>query len=170
MRQEDTLDYFRILSKHRMASHYLPKFIACLDCLNHEQLWRLEPNETNSIGGIILHVMEHVRRNTARLSNSDQQFGQGIENHFPRSEHDKEMLTAQFETAFNELRVRMEEAGHEQFDIYNIYHLIEHTGYHLGQIVDRVQRVTGVNFQFVQNGINEKSLKSIVEQEWKQRG
>lgn len=33
--------------------------------------------------------------------------------------------------------------------IYDIYHLIEHTGYHLGQVVDRGVRVTGKRFNIL---------------------
>jgi hypothetical protein len=47
----------------------------------------------------------------------------------------------------------------------DIYHLVEHTGYHLGQIVDRTQRINKTLFQFVQNGINEKNLKKLLEDE-----
>lgn len=35
-------------------------------------------------------------------------------------------------------------------DRYDIYHLVEHTGYHLGQIIDRTQRMSHTLFQFVQ--------------------
>lgn len=62
----------------------------------------------------------------------------------------------EFELAINKAEV---------FCMYDIYHLIEHTGYHLGQVVDRVQRITGKRFQFVQNGINEKTLKKYINTE-----
>ncbi|WP_255266592.1 hypothetical protein [Bacillus cereus] len=40
----------------------------------------------------------------------------------------------------------------------------EHTGYHLGQIVDRSKRITGTAYNFCQNGINEKKLKALIEE------
>ncbi|WP_231887401.1 hypothetical protein [Paenibacillus jamilae] len=42
--------------------------------------------------------------------------------------------------------------------------MVEHTAYHLGQIIDRVQRLAGHRFQFVQTGLNEKALRAIVQQ------
>jgi hypothetical protein len=55
--------------------------------------------------------------------------------------------------------------GHKDeknLNMHDIYHLVEHTGYHLGQIIDRIQRLMDRNFQFVQNGINERSLKDLI--------
>lgn len=45
------------------------------------------------------------------------------------------------------------------------YHVVEHTSYHLGKVIDRAQRKTGAVFQFVQNGLNERNLRGIVEDE-----
>lgn len=44
-------------------------------------------------------------------------------------------------------------------DMHHLFHIVEHTGYHLGQVVDRVQRTTGARFQFCQNGLNERNLR-----------
>jgi len=40
-----------------------------------------------------------------------------------------------------------------------MYHLVEHTGYHVGQIVDRTKRLKGKRFDFVKEGIHEQRLK-----------
>ncbi|BBH19341.1 hypothetical protein Back11_06860 [Paenibacillus baekrokdamisoli] len=163
MEQDETTNYFWYITKHRMTSHYLPKFIRCLESLSNEQIWTCGINEINSIGGIILHVIEHVKRNVSRLLHSEQVFAKGIENHFPIMEQDKQLLIAKLDAAFQELRVGMEASAGEEIEIYNWYHLVEHTGYHLGQIVDRAQRMTGIQYQFVQNGISEKALKILVD-------
>ncbi|MNF04884.1 hypothetical protein D3C80_2044960 [compost metagenome] len=63
----------------------------------------------------------------------------------------------------------MDNLSGDQVNQYNIYHLVEHTAYHLGQIVDRTQRLTGIRFQFVQNGINESGLKEIIEEELRKK-
>jgi len=49
--------------------------------------------------------------------------------------------------------------------MYDLYHLVEHTAYHSGQVIDRVQRRIGTRFQFVQQGLNEKALRQRVENE-----
>jgi hypothetical protein len=47
--------------------------------------------------------------------------------------------------------------------LHNLFHLVEHTSYHLGQVVDRAKRITEISFQFCQNGLNEKMLRLIIE-------
>lgn len=44
-------------------------------------------------------------------------------------------------------------------DLHSLLHLVEHTSYHLGQVVDRTKSIKGQQFNFCQNGINEKNLK-----------
>lgn len=44
--------------------------------------------------------------------------------------------------------------GIDTEQMHQLYHVVEHTGYHLGQIIDRVQAATGEKFSFVQNGLN----------------
>ena len=48
-------------------------------------------------------------------------------------------------------------------DLHSLLHLVEHTSYHLGQIVDRTKSIKGQQFNFCQNGINEKNLRTRVE-------
>ncbi|MBY6273477.1 MAG: hypothetical protein CW346_14870, partial [Bacillaceae bacterium] len=50
----------------------------------------------------------------------------------------------------------------DEIDMHSLYHLVEHTGYHLGQIVDRAKRMTKKSFNFCQNGINERNLKERI--------
>jgi hypothetical protein len=64
MTYENSLQQFIVISKHRLMGHYLPKFVACLEKINEDGLWHKEPGRSNSIGGIILHIVEHIKRNT----------------------------------------------------------------------------------------------------------
>lgn len=48
-------------------------------------------------------------------------------------------------------------------DLHSLLHLVEHTSYHLGQVVDRTKFIKGQQFNFCQNGINEKNLRIRVE-------
>jgi hypothetical protein len=158
---------FKIISKHRMISHYLPKLQICLNSLNDDSIWLKESTDLNSIGGIVLHIREHLIRNTARLKDPNVQFAKGIEDQFPNTFQLKSTLIEDLTQAFLSFENAIDAINSEQFNLYNIYHLVEHTGYHLGQIIDRAQRMTGVRFQFVQNGINESALKAIIEEEFR---
>ncbi|MFT9369377.1 MULTISPECIES: hypothetical protein [Paenibacillus] len=66
------------------------------------------------------------------------------------------------EDAFSAFCAALDNTGY--INMYDVYHVVEHTAYHLGQIIDRVQRLAGHRFQFVQTGLNEKALHAIVNQ------
>ncbi|OAB43717.1 hypothetical protein [Paenibacillus glacialis] len=161
----DSLFDFKIISKHRMVNHYYLKFKASLESLNHNQIWLKESADSNSIGGIVIHIIEHVKRNTQRIINPDIKYEFGIEDLFADLNQEKELLLENLKQTFSEFEDAISKT--ESIDMYNIYHLVEHTGYHLGQVIDRTQRITGNRFQFVQNGINEKSLKEHIQRELK---
>jgi hypothetical protein len=156
------LHEFMRISVFRMCEHYLPKLILTLDGVDREVLWKHEKESLNSIGGIVLHVGQHIQRHIIRYSNSEKVEG-GIENHFPDETNLSPLDLIQFITdRFNSWREVMNDYLVGNFDMFDIYHLVEHTGYHLGQIIDRVQRIMDRSFQFVQNGINERSLKELI--------
>lgn len=50
-----------------------------------------------------------------------------------------------------------------RIDMHDLFHLVEHTGYHLGQVVDRTKLLKGMKLNFCQNGLNEKNLKVCIE-------
>lgn len=169
---EQGLHYFIIISKHRMIHHYLPKLLICLDGLEEADIWSAERNSnnsnnyiSNSIGGIVLHLMEHVKRNTDRLHEPGRTYDKGIENYFPNMKLNNIQLKSRLEAVFHELKHAMETVSQGSMDMYALYHLVEHTGYHVGQIIDRAQWLTGHQFQFVQNGIHERGLKELIEAE-----
>ena len=167
--KDDTFEYFISISTFRMTEHYLPKVIICLESLNDHQIWEVEVSETrlNSIGGIILHIIEQVTRNTTRFNNPETMFPKGIEEHFPITNKSKEVLIQTLIDVFSNLKSTLERIDRKNIDLYNLYHLVEHTSYHSGQIIDRSQRISGRKFQFVQNGINEKILKELIEEQYK---
>ncbi|MBD0384372.1 hypothetical protein [Paenibacillus sedimenti] len=163
---KELLEYTRI-SIFRMCEHYLPKLKIALDMVETEVLWRHEKETLNSIGGIALHVGQHIQRHIIRYSNSGKVEG-GIENYFPdeaaTSSSDLIQLITERFSSWREVMIGYTEGNKDEknLDMFDIYHLVEHTGYHLGQIIDRVQRLTDRNFQFVQNGINERNLKDHI--------
>jgi hypothetical protein len=162
----ELLEFTRI-SVFRMCENYLPKLKITLDGVDKEVLWKHEKESLNSIGGIVLHVGQHIQRHVIRYSNNGKVEG-GIENYFPDEVATSSTDLIQFITErFNSWREVMTDytegnKDEKNLDMFDIYHLVEHTGYHLGQIIDRIQRLMDRNFQFVQNGINERSLKDLI--------
>ncbi|MFK4342240.1 MULTISPECIES: DinB family protein [unclassified Paenibacillus] len=159
---DSSMREFKIISKHRMNDQYLIKLRACVETLDEQVLWQVGEGETNSIGGIINHIMVHVRRNAAKLIDPTITYKQGMEDSFTPSLQDKVQLMVEVEEAFSSFCAALDNTG--SIDMYNVYHVVEHTAYHLGQIIDRVQRLADHRFQFVQTGLNEKALRAIVQQ------
>ena len=151
-----------------MYSHYLPKVIHSVRQLTELELWHKEMPNLNTIGGIVLHICEHVRRISSRFADQHHPgFSQGIEEYFPDLHLTPEELAQTVEDVFREFYTLMDkliENKPEEIDMHSLYHLVEHTGYHLGQIVDRSQRIAGKSFAFCQNGINERNLKEVIEE------
>ncbi|WP_242225740.1 DinB family protein [Bacillus cereus group sp. BfR-BA-01358] len=152
------------ISYHRMQDHYLPKLVQAISLVSKEDLWK-QGNSVNSIGGIVLHICEHIQRNTSRYKNPNIVFEKGIEEYFPVKRQHTEVLLQYVEEVFGAWRKAYiqawEEKGH--IDLHSLLHLVEHTSYHLGQIVDRTKSIKGQQFNFCQNGINEKNLRTRVE-------
>ncbi|MBG9792432.1 hypothetical protein ABD76_07955 [Paenibacillus dendritiformis] len=167
---EDAHQRFIRISLHRMCDHYAPKLDSALHSLSTENVWHKESGQANSIGGIVLHIGEHIRRHIDRYSNHGHAAAGGIENFFPGECIEVNVLRSRTVKTFGEWKrlISRHLAGEfavERLDTADIYHLVEHTGYHLGQIIDRAQRLSGLSFQFMQRGINERNLKKLLEDE-----
>ncbi|MBO1625692.1 hypothetical protein [Bacillus arachidis] len=149
---------------HRMYDHYLPKLMQTIGHLHAEELWKQE-DSVNSIGGIVLHICEHIKRNSSRYSNPNIHFENGIEEYFPIVQLSPEMLCETVQRTFDEWGKSYVKASKEmsRIDMHDLFHLVEHTGYHLGQVVDRTKLLKGMKLNFCQNGLNEKNLKVCIE-------
>jgi hypothetical protein len=164
---DETMKLFLRISLHRMYDQYLPKLRQCIGAIDTLQLWERAGNQANSIGGIILHICEQIRRNTTRYQEPGTVFAKGTEDYFPDAGLSREDLLREVEDAFSSWRRVMERLLADTsptVDMHSMYHLVEHTSYHLGQVVDRVQTKTGIQFKFVQNGMNERNLRALIEQ------
>jgi uncharacterized damage-inducible protein DinB len=166
MDKDNTLHLFLNISLHRMNDHYLPKLLQAIQVLDQEEIWMQETKETNSIGGIVLHICEHIRRNTLQCRDSAIRFSKGMEEYFPNVDWATGELCEYVQKTFNEWRDEIVKSldNHKETDIHRLYHLVEHTAYHLGQIIDRVKRIKRISFQFCQKGLNEKALREMIEE------
>ncbi|HDR7706433.1 TPA: hypothetical protein QCX91_004081 [Bacillus thuringiensis] len=152
------------ISYHRMQDHYLPKLVQAIRLVSEEDLWKKETS-VNSIGGIVLHICEHLQRNTRRYKDPNIVFENGIEEYFPVKQISSEALLKTVEEIFDEWGKAYIQVWEEKryIDLQSLLHLVEHTSYHLGQVVDRTKCIEGQQFNFCQNGINEKNLRTRVE-------
>ncbi|MCL9659983.1 hypothetical protein L2089_04750 [Paenibacillus hunanensis] len=159
---------FLEISAQRMCELYRNKFSAALEQLTTEQLWIQPYDGANTTGGIVLHVIEHIHRNVLRLNERESLLPSGFSNYFPDTHETPQIIMLRLDTElalWRETVMRlMENPGMIQDDhMHDIYHLVEHTSYHLGQLLDRTRAATGVEFDFAQNGLNERNLRSQIE-------
>ncbi|GCD81389.1 hypothetical protein ACNR9V_03730 [Parageobacillus thermoglucosidasius] len=163
------LKLFVKISQQRMYNHYLPKLVQSVQVLDSDAIWSKEAENLNSVGGIVLHICEHVRRISIKFSvRNHAGFNEGIEDYFPNLNLSPEELLQTVKETFDEFNSVMEkliENMPDEIDMHSLYHLVEHTGYHLGQIVDRSKRITKKSFNFCQNGINEQNLKALIKEQ-----
>ena len=117
-----------------------------------------------------IHILEHVRRFAERLVHPGVAFASGIEEFFPNRRIPADVLIAEIKKTFRDFQETISRTPPEQADWHSLLHLMEHTGYHLGQIVDRTRRQTGREFRFCQRGLDEKTLRRLVEEELADNG
>src|SRR4051794_14454304 len=104
----ETLKLFIKISQNRMFHHYFPKLIYSIQELSSEQIWHKETQNINSTGGIVLHLCEHVNRNSLRFSNQNTvSFNKGIEDYFPDSNVSSQELIQHIKDTFNEFNNTM---------------------------------------------------------------
>jgi len=154
------------ISRARMLYHYYPKIKRCLELLTEEEIWQIEAPYDHSIGGIVEHIKLHIERNIARITKPNIKFETGIENSFDQKRLEKELIISIIHEAFILLDKKLEnyESG-----MYDIYHLVEHTAYHVGQIVDRTKKIKGKVFDFIDEGINESNLKERLKNDFESK-
>lgn len=175
LQADSAMTLFLKISWKRMMEHYWPKLQQALDVLTEEQLWYRESEGQNTLGGIVQHICGHVERSTVRLQQPEVRFAAGIEDHFPTNSMSLVELKRKVAETFlmwgetmervlsGDFKERGSEISDSSPDIHSIYHLVEHVSYHLGQIIDRTQRMCACSFQFCQNGINEQQLRRSIE-------
>lgn len=166
--KEDFLHSFIKISLHKMVDHYLIQLQHALDGLTNEQLWKTPSEHMHSIGSIALHIVEHLDRHMMKLKNKDHELDEGIEHFFPNERMDSTEITMILIDAFVEwgellLKISQNEKRRNELDIHGLYHLVEHTSYHLGQIMDRVKLETGKSFDFAGKGF-EQYFEDMIEQ------
>lgn len=169
MGEENLGELFMKITLHRMWDLYLPKLREALSIASQEVLWTEPYPSGNSVGGIVLHVTEHIARSSLRLQQRNDQLQPNFERYFPDGDQNGEQLIELFEEELEAWKSLLLERLHQGTGIdseqmHQLYHVVEHTGYHLGQIIDRVQSGTGKRFSFAQNGLNEAYLRRQIEE------
>lgn len=160
-------DIFLKITLHRIVDLYYAKLREVLETLPSDALWTEAYKESNTIGGIVMHVCEHVARNCLRLTGREDELGNGFEKFFPKESITSHELLQLFDSQLSEWIIIMNryiqhELTFEDEHLHQLYHLVEHTGYHLGQVIDRAQGVLGKKFDFYGKGLNESYLRSKI--------
>lgn len=166
--QQDFIKTFLKISLHRMNDLYLGKLETSLMTLTKYQLWQPFDVSNHTIGGIVAHLCEHIRTSQLSLSRQDGSFRDDYVVYFPNENTEPSEIISKFKMQIDSWKQTMssyiEGVGKLDIeDVHDLYNLVEHTSYHLGQIIDRSQNITGKPFNFYHNGLNEKFLRDKIE-------
>src|SRR5688572_16974752 len=138
-----------------LREDYLPKLLHCVEQLSDDDLW-WRPNEvSNSIGNLVLHLCGNVRQwIVASIGGVD--FNRDRDAEFAaRGPVPKADLLADLKRAVlevDEVLARLEPSRlldrlriqkYEVSTLQAVYHVVEHFGYHLGQILYIFKMRTG---------------------------
>ena len=153
--------------ERRICDHYLPKLRAALDCVDAGTLW--DESDPNAVGAIVLHMLAHLRGVTRMLS-SGSAGSEPLDELFPVTGQPPDDLVAELTAASREFRAAIRECRHrpslpDDVTVQRILHLMEHLGYHTGQVVYAIRAKTGREFRFAQTGLDEAALRRLVEQD-----
>ena len=172
--EHDCTAEFLGITEHRISGLYRAKLIYTLSAVNREQLWSETYPGGNTMGGITLHINEHIHRSCLRLTGRHEQLAAEFQRYFPDASANlapDEIIALLEETVADWRRcLQPYRQGEQEFTrehVHELYHLVEHTGYHLGQIIDRAQALTGIHFDFYGMGLNEQFLRDRIEEERK---
>jgi uncharacterized damage-inducible protein DinB len=139
---------------------YVPKLLHCVEQMSEEDLW-WRPNEvSNSAGNLILHLCGNLRQWIVS-SIGGHEFRRDRDSEFTeRGPVPKEQLVASLKQVIGEVDGVFASLNDEQLlrrykiQKYNVsglqavYHVVEHFGYHLGQILYIYKLRTGSDPQF----------------------
>ena len=147
-------------SRTFLREDYLPKLLQCVSLMSDEDLW-WRPNEvSNSVGNLVLHLCGNLRQwIVASLGgvefkrDRDAEFAargpvakaELLEN-LKLAVNEVDGVLATFDTA--KLLNRVNVQKYDVSALQAIYHVVEHFGYHLGQILYIYKLRTGTDPQF----------------------
>lgn len=159
----NTDKHFLAQSAYYLRDYYWPRIKEAVELLSEDEIWLREGDASNSIGNLLLHlagnVRQHVIAGTGQLhaDKRDRSTEFSAVTGMSRSE-----LLAQLESTVNEAAEVLESFDPSQlmtkrviqnkevvlFD--DIYHVIEHFGYHTGQIIYIVKAMKQHRFEWYQ--------------------
>jgi uncharacterized damage-inducible protein DinB len=143
-----------------LRDDYLPKLLYCVEQLSDDDLW-WRPNEvSNSIGNLILHLCGNLRQWIV-ASIGGVEFKRDRDGEFAaRGPVPKTELIANLKKTLAEvdrvlegletrrLLERLKIQKYEVSTLHVVYHVVEHFGYHLGQILYIYKLRTGMDPRF----------------------
>jgi uncharacterized damage-inducible protein DinB len=130
-----------------LREDFMPKIHRCLDLLNEEEFWQRGSETENSVGNLILHLSGNVRQwivaglggeadHRERQKEFDTRAGLSKEEAWKRLEEtvsEASRVLAELDPE-ELLRVRTIQKYHRT-GLQAVFHVVEHFGYHTGQIV-----------------------------------
>jgi hypothetical protein len=153
---------FIAFSVHTLREHYLPKVREAVEQLEEPEIWLRAGNASNSVGNILLHMAGNLRQHIiSGVGGKPDERNRPLE-FAARGGVPKELLLQTLEDTVREACAVL-----EAFDVKllgeariiqknkvillgDIYHVVEHFAYHVGQIIYAVKAVKDKGFNWYQ--------------------
>jgi len=147
-------------SRRYLAAEYLPKIRHCLDTIDDADVWWRPNAECNSIGNLVLHLAGNIRQwmisgvggaPDVRERQAEFDARHGVTRHalIELLEHtlrevDQVLARVTAEQLGEQRRIQ----GQDVTVLEAIYHVVEHFGMHMGQIIYITKLRTGKDLAF----------------------
>lgn len=146
-RTSRTASSFLANSQQLIAKHNLPHIVDCLQQLSEEEIWWRPNPASNSAGNLVLHLCGNVRQwiiaglgGAEDRRERDREFAergpiprQALVTQLRRTVRDACRVMAKLSD--DSLSLKYEIQGYRVSGMDAVYHVVEHFGYHTGQII-----------------------------------
>lgn len=138
---------FLSFSRRKLLEEYWPRMRSCVESLTDEQVWWRPNDSSNSIGNLLLHLNGNVRQwligSFGRLNDTRDRPAEFNERNPVPAAALLNQLSATMQQASevlsglneSDLLTRFEIQGYKVTGLDAIYQVVEHFGFHHGQIV-----------------------------------
>ncbi len=162
-------------SRTYLLDTYHPKILRCVDQLTDEELWWRPNTSSNSIGNLLLHLAGNIRQWMVHGVGGAEDVRErplefSTQGDVPRTELLRRLETALYDVDavlvnldVNTLHEMRRIQGNDVSVLQAIYHVVEHFGYHVGQIAYITKMLKDVDLVFwkVQDGIAVPNWKTL---------
>jgi len=151
---------FLEFSRHKLLEEYWPRLTTCVESLTEKQVWWRPNDASNSVGNLLLHLHGNVSQWLLGSFSRTEDVRDRQSEFAAREGASADVLLQQLGQTLDKVSAvlaRLTEAdlaatyqiqGYTVTGLHAVYHVVEHFGYHYGQIAYITKLVRGDDLGF----------------------